>query len=60
MINITKLQIVSFIPDMLQHVRKSGATAAQQLADLTHVLLYLYPGFPDLYQPVVEALKVCF
>ena len=30
----------------------------QQLAELLHVLMYLHAGFPELYDPVLECIKV--
>ncbi len=29
-----------------------------RFAELIHTLMYLHPGFPDLYDPVLTALEV--
>lgn len=36
----------------------SGTGCLEQLAELVHCMVFRFPGFPDLYAPVMEAIKV--
>ncbi|XP_014671778.1 PREDICTED: ubiquitin carboxyl-terminal hydrolase 38-like [Priapulus caudatus] len=52
-------KIVRQIPTMLRLLQRDGAATgyAKKLANLTYVLLHLHPGYPDLYEPMLERLQ---
>lgn len=56
------LQLLPHIPPMVASLVKedsnSGTSCLEQLAELVHCMVFRFPGFPDLYEPVVEAIKV--
>ena len=51
------------VPATVTIIRREGGVASanclDQFAELLHCLMALYPGFPDLYDKVVDAIKVC-
>lgn len=55
-------QLLPHIPPMVASLLKedsnSGASCLEQLAELVHCMVFRFPGFPDLYEPVMEAIKV--
>ena len=55
-------QLLPHIPPMVASLVKedsnSGASCLEQLAELVHCMVFRFPGFPDLYEPVMEAIKV--
>jgi len=56
------LQIVGSVPDLVSNLRHQDTRASSCLLDsiveLVDCLMFQHPGFPDLYEPVVDALKV--
>lgn len=56
------LQLLPHIPPMVASLVKedsnSGTSCLEQLAELVHCMVFRFPGFPDLYEPVMEAIKV--
>ena len=57
------LQIVRSVPDLVSNLCQQDTRASSWLLDsiveLVDCLMFQHPGFPDLYEPVVDALKVC-
>lgn len=55
-------QLLPHIPPMVASLVKedsnSGTSCLEQLAELVHCMVFRFPGFPDLYEPVMEAIKV--
>lgn len=55
-------QLLPHIPPMVASLLKedsnSGSSCLDQLAELVHCMVFRFPGFPDLYEPVMEAIKV--
>jgi len=44
-----------------QQDKKASLSLLDSLVELIDCLMFQHPGFPDLYEPVVDALKVrCF
>lgn len=43
---------------MVKEDSNSGSSCLEQLAELVHCMVFRFPGFPDLYEPVMEAIKV--
>jgi len=59
---VFRLQIVGAVPELVSCLRKQDAKASsimlESLVELIDCLMFQHPGFPDLYEPVVDALKV--
>uniref|UniRef100_UPI00398F3468 ubiquitin carboxyl-terminal hydrolase 35-like n=1 Tax=Pristiophorus japonicus TaxID=55135 RepID=UPI00398F3468 len=53
--------LVPNIPKLMASLSKeesnSGTNCLQQLSELVHCMIFRFSGFPDLYKPVIEALK---
>ncbi|XP_051882178.1 ubiquitin carboxyl-terminal hydrolase 35-like isoform X2 [Pristis pectinata] len=53
--------LVPHIPKLMVSLSKeesnSGISCRQQLSELVHCMIFRFSGFPDLYEPVIEALK---
>jgi len=53
---------VRSVPDLVSNLRQQNTRASSwmldSLVELTDCLMFQHPGFPDLYEPVVDALKV--
>uniref|UniRef100_F1STW7 Ubiquitin carboxyl-terminal hydrolase n=1 Tax=Sus scrofa TaxID=9823 RepID=F1STW7_PIG len=53
--------LLPHIPPMVASLVKedsnSGTSCLEQLAELVHCMVFRFPGFPDLYEPVMEAIK---
>ncbi|XP_053167513.1 ubiquitin carboxyl-terminal hydrolase 35 [Hemicordylus capensis] len=53
--------LLPHIPRMVASLNKensnSAASCREQLAELIHCMFFRFSGFPDLYEPVVEAIK---
>ncbi|XP_067890013.1 ubiquitin carboxyl-terminal hydrolase 35-like isoform X3 [Heterodontus francisci] len=53
--------LVSDIPKLVASLCKeesnSGTSCLEQLSELVHCMIFRFSGFPDLYEPVIEALK---
>ncbi|XP_053416039.1 ubiquitin carboxyl-terminal hydrolase 35 [Nycticebus coucang] len=53
--------LLPHIPPMVASLVKedsnSGSSCLEQLAELVHCMVFRFPGFPDLYEPVMEAIK---
>ncbi|KAJ7320008.1 hypothetical protein JRQ81_019519 [Phrynocephalus forsythii] len=53
--------LLPHIPRMVAALKKensnSAASCLEQLAELVHSMFFRFSGFPDLYEPVVEAIK---
>ena len=56
------LQIVGGVPRMIEHLEAqqtdSSVNCLNNLSGLLHCLMALHPGFPDLYEPIIDCLKV--
>ncbi|KAF7237935.1 Ubiquitin carboxyl-terminal hydrolase 38 [Varanus komodoensis] len=54
--------LLSHIPRVVAALHKENSNSAvsclEQLAELIHCMFFRFSGFPDLYEPVVEAIKV--
>lgn len=46
------------VASLLKEDSNSGTSCLEQLAELVHCMVFRFPGFPDLYEPVMEAIKV--
>lgn len=42
---------------MLKKEKNGGEAAIKKVAELSQTLMYLHSGFPDLYDPVLDAIK---
>jgi len=42
-----------------QRCGRVSACILPQLVELLHCLMFMHPGFPELYRPVVAAINVC-
>ncbi|XP_056418870.1 ubiquitin carboxyl-terminal hydrolase 38 isoform X2 [Hyla sarda] len=53
--------IVPHVVNLVQSFKRDGlpssATFLIQFSELMHCMIYHYSGFPDLYEPILEALK---
>ncbi|KAJ1065848.1 hypothetical protein K5549_007843 [Capra hircus] len=53
--------LLPHIPPMVASLVKedsnSGTSCLEQLAELVHCMVFRFPGFPDLYEPIMEAIK---
>ncbi|KAG8506928.1 Ubiquitin carboxyl-terminal hydrolase 35 [Galemys pyrenaicus] len=45
------------VASLLKEDSNSGTSCLEQLAELVHCMVFRFPGFPDLYEPVMEAIK---
>ncbi len=55
-------QILPMVPRLLQELHKDYSPESQhyfiRTVELLHSLMQLHAGFPDLYDPILEAVKV--
>uniref|UniRef100_G3TEA6 Ubiquitin carboxyl-terminal hydrolase n=1 Tax=Loxodonta africana TaxID=9785 RepID=G3TEA6_LOXAF len=49
--------IPPMVASLLKEDSNSGTSCLEQLAELVHCMVFRVPGFPDLYEPVMEAIK---
>lgn len=53
--------IVPHVVNLVQSLKSDGLPSSTaflvQLAELIHCMMYHYSGFPDLYEPILEAVK---
>ncbi|XP_033619827.1 ubiquitin carboxyl-terminal hydrolase 35 [Fukomys damarensis] len=49
--------IPPMVTSLIKEDSNSGASCLEQLAELVHCMVFRFPGFPDLYEPVMEAVK---
>ncbi|XP_039704073.1 ubiquitin carboxyl-terminal hydrolase 35 isoform X1 [Pteropus medius] len=49
--------IPPMVASLLKEDSNSGASCLEQLAELVHCMVFRFPGFPDLYEPIMEAIK---
>ncbi|XP_059820473.1 ubiquitin carboxyl-terminal hydrolase 35-like isoform X1 [Hypanus sabinus] len=53
--------LVPHIPRLMMSLSKEESNSAmscrQQLSELVHCMIFRFSGFPDLYEPVIQALK---
>ncbi|XP_041524394.1 ubiquitin carboxyl-terminal hydrolase 35-like [Microtus oregoni] len=49
--------IPPIVASLVKEDSNSGASCLEQLAELVHCMVFRFPGFPDLYEPVMEAIK---
>ncbi|XP_058162028.1 ubiquitin carboxyl-terminal hydrolase 35 isoform X2 [Dasypus novemcinctus] len=61
-VSLAKIEkLLPHIPPMVASLVKedsnSGTSCLEQLAELVHCMVFRFPGFPDLYEPVMEAVK---
>lgn len=53
------MQILPHLPLLVKELwRQKNGDMLQELASLSYTMMYLHSGFPDLYDPVLDALKV--
>ncbi|KAM9857618.1 ubiquitin carboxyl-terminal hydrolase 38 isoform 2-T2 [Aulostomus maculatus] len=64
LIDVTLLKIEMIIPHvvhLVQSLRTDGLPTSKafllQFTELIHCMMYQYSGFPDLYDPILEAIK---
>ncbi|TKC52948.1 hypothetical protein EI555_009352 [Monodon monoceros] len=64
LIDVTLLKIELIVPHVVNLVHSfksdglpSSTTFLVQLTELIHCMMYHYSGFPDLYEPILEAIK---
>lgn len=59
---IVFFQIVPHVVNLVQSFKSDGLPSSSaflvQFSELMHCMIYHYSGFPDLYEPILEALKV--
>lgn len=46
------------VASLVKEDSNSGTSCLEQLAELVHCMVFRFPGFPDLYEPVMGAIKV--
>lgn len=55
-------QVVPRVVDLVQSLRTDGLPSSKaflpQFTELIHCMMYQYSGFPDLYDHILEAIKV--
>ncbi|NP_001170883.1 ubiquitin carboxyl-terminal hydrolase 35 [Mus musculus] len=49
--------IPAMVASLVKEDSNSGTSCLEQLAELVHCMVFRFPGFPDLYEPVMEAIK---
>ncbi|XP_036751403.2 ubiquitin carboxyl-terminal hydrolase 35 [Manis pentadactyla] len=49
--------IPRMVASLVKEDSNSGTSCLEQLAELVHCMVFRFPGFPDLYEPVMEAIK---
>ena len=56
------VQIVPHVVNLVHSFKSDGLPSSTaflvQLTELIHCMMYHYSGFPDLYEPILEAIKV--
>lgn len=56
------IQIVPHVVSLVQSFKRDGLPSStaflMQLSELIHCMMYHYSGFPELYEPILEAIKV--
>ncbi|XP_015273205.1 PREDICTED: ubiquitin carboxyl-terminal hydrolase 35-like, partial [Gekko japonicus] len=64
LIEVTLSKIEKLLPhiprvvsSLIREDSNSAASCLEQLAELVHCMFFRFSGFPDLYEPVVEAIK---
>lgn len=55
-------QVVPHVVDLVRSLRTDGLPTSKafllQFTELIHCMMYQYSGFPDLYDNILEAIKV--
>lgn len=53
-------QIVGMVPATVRQLEQQqlNPNLVTKFSDLMHCLIQLHPGYPDLYEPVLEAINV--
>ncbi|XP_060102693.1 ubiquitin carboxyl-terminal hydrolase 38 [Heteronotia binoei] len=49
--------VVKLVKSFKSNGLPSSATFLEQLSELIHCMMYHYSGFPELYEPILEAVK---
>ncbi|XP_060032667.1 ubiquitin carboxyl-terminal hydrolase 35 [Erinaceus europaeus] len=49
--------IPPMVAALLKEDSNAGNSCLEQLAELVHCMVFRFPGFPDLYEPIMEAIK---
>ncbi|XP_004708910.2 ubiquitin carboxyl-terminal hydrolase 35 [Echinops telfairi] len=49
--------IPPMVASLLKEDSNSGSSCLEQLAELVHCMVFRFPGFPDLYEPIMEAIQ---
>lgn len=56
------IQIVPHVVGLVHSFKRDGLPSStaflMQLTELIHCMMYHYSGFPELYEPILEAVKV--
>lgn len=56
-------QIVPHVVSLVHSFKRDGLPSStaflMQFTELIHCMMYHYSGFPELYEPILEAVKVC-
>lgn len=56
------IQIVPHVVSLVHSFKRDGLPSStaflMQLTELIHCMMYHYSGFPELYEPILEAIKV--
>ena len=57
---IYTVQVVQDVPSLIVRLKKNKDSVdfLVRFAELIYTFMYLHPGFPDLYDPVLTALEV--
>ena len=60
---ISTLKVVERVPSLVAVLKNEQTESSQStlsaLAELMYTLIYQHSGFPELYEPVLDALQVC-
>ena len=55
-------QIVAHVPELIKRLMEDNSPSSQEcirkVAELVYCLMYQHAGYPDLYEPILEVLKV--
>ena len=55
-------QIATHVPELVQRLKEENSPSSCEceklIAELTYCLMYQHAGYPEIYEPVLAALKV--
>lgn len=59
---ISCFQIASQVPDIVSRLQVENSASSmdccKNLSELLYTLMYQFPGYPEVYVPIIEAIKV--